>query len=134
MKLIRRCICTYNETYELNLNEAFLAELNERLAEYYEMKSDITLSDVVDVLEERYNPDLDVEGVVNYIGYPTTLREALKDIINTKVWSSDPDLEYIGTDYVSDEVEMSREEEMEYLEQDEEEQEDEEDEEEEEEE
>lgn len=117
MKLIRECIGTYSETYELDLDEAFLVELNKRLAEDYEMKSNVTLSDVVDVLEDRYNPALDVEGAVIYLGHPITLRVLLDDIINTKVWQSEPYLEFLRIDEIDNTLVMDEQKEAKYREQ-----------------
>ena len=103
MKIVRKeyVRCVYN--YEIELNEAYVEELNDYLkSRCLDEMLDIEMQDVIDAIDCGANKDIDVEykwraGSESF--YRDTLREVIREIVSEDLWNSDYEEEFCDSDW-----------------------------------
>lgn len=103
MKVVRkeyvRCVYTYN----VELNEAYVEELNDYLkSRCLDEMPDITMQDVIDAIDHGENKDIDVEyrwrsGSESF--FMGALRDYIYEIVSEDLWNSDYEEEYCDSEW-----------------------------------
>lgn len=104
MKIVRKEYVRCIYTYEIDLNEDYVAELNDYLkSRCQDEMPDITTQDIIDTIDHGENKDIDVEYKWAIGGngsfYRYTLRDTIYEIVSEDLWNSDYEEEYHDSEW-----------------------------------
>jgi hypothetical protein len=99
IKIIREQDCIYRETYELNLDDEYVASVANYFHRVTEQRYLGQIEITAELLAKAFEYDLTIEENVEIEvrGYVYQLQDYLIDILNDDIWSCEYESEYLDS-------------------------------------
>lgn len=108
MKIFKKAYCTYEEVYEIEVNETYVKSVNDELRQRSTEPIPLITADEIyniingeDVVDDLYRPRRWKSKWSNEF-YESSIYSQVLGILNEDLWQVDPETSYIDTDYTDE--------------------------------